>query len=300
MKSTMQNILIVDDTRLNIKIVTDILAEDYKILCATSGREALDIVKSNSIDLILLDIVMPGMDGYEVCKRLKNDQQSRNIPLIFISAMTDMKDEAKGLEMGAIDYISKPFSAPILKARVKNHLELKKYRDILEKQSLMDGLTGIANRRYFDEIFDKEWRRTLRSYGTLSLVFIDIDYFKKYNDYYGHLAGDDCLRQVGSVLKDSLKRAGDVVARYGGEEFVIVLPATSFADATSVGEKVRSNIELLKIVHQRSEVSEHVTVSIGIATVIPEKSMIAASLIEQADKALYQAKRQGRNRVIGF
>ena len=300
MKSIMQNILIVDDTRLNIKIVTDILAEDYKILCATSGREALDIVKSNSIDLILLDIVMPGMDGYEVCKRLKNDQQSRNIPLIFISAMTDMKDEAKGLEMGAIDYISKPFSAPILKARVKNHLELKKYRDILEKQSLMDGLTGIANRRYFDEIFDKEWRRTLRSYGTLSLVFIDIDYFKKYNDYYGHLAGDDCLRQVGSVLKDSLKRAGDVVARYGGEEFVIVLPATSFADATSVGEKVRSNIELLKIVHQRSEVSEHVTVSIGIATVIPEKSMIAASLIEQADKALYQAKRQGRNRVIGF
>jgi len=300
MESIMQNILIVDDTRLNIKIMTDILADDYKIFCATSGKEALEIAMSQSIDLILLDIIMPEMDGYEVCKRLKSDQQTQNIPLIFITAMTNIEDETKGLEMGAIDYIFKPVSAPILRARVKNHLELKMCRDTLEKHCLMDGLTGIANRRYFDDTFDKEWRRALRSGETLSVVFIDIDFFKKYNDCYGHLAGDDCLRQVGNSLKKSLKRAGDLVARFGGEEFVIVLPATPLADAARVGEKVRSNIESLKVVHQTSEVSKYITVSVGIATTIPEINMVPASLLDQADKALYEAKKQGRNRVIGL
>jgi len=297
MESTTQSILIVDDTRLNIKIMTDILADDYKIFCATSGKEALYIAMSQRIDLILLDIIMPEMDGYEVCEKLKSDQHTQNIPVIFISAMTNVEDETKGLEMGAIDYIFKPVSPPILKARVKNHLELKKCRDTLEKQSLMDGLTGIANRRYFDENFDKEWERALLSGDSLSLVFIDIDFFKKYNDYYGHLAGDDCLRQVGKTLRNSV---GDLVARYGGEEFVIVLPATSIAEAACVGEKVRSNIESIGIVHPSSEVSQYVTVSVGIATMIPEKNMIPVSLLEQADAALYQAKRKGRNRVIGI
>jgi len=296
----MQKILIVDDTRLNIKIMTDILADNYKIFSAGSGKEALDIAMSQSIDLILLDIIMPEMDGYEVCKRLKSNQQTKNIPVIFISAMTNVEDETKGLEMGAIDYIFKPVSTPILKARVKNHLELKKYRDILEKRSLMDGLTGIANRCYFDATFDKEWRRALDSGDALSLVFIDIDFFKRYNDCYGHLAGDDCLRQVGSTLKDSLKKAGDLVARFGGEEFIIVLPATSLADAARVGEKVRRNIESIKVVHSRSEVSKYVTISVGIATAVPQENMIPASLLEKADMALYQAKKKGRNRVIGL
>jgi diguanylate cyclase (GGDEF)-like protein len=298
MKSIMQNILIVDDTRLNIKIMTYILEKNYKIFCAASGKEALDIVMSESIDLILLDIIMPEMDGYEVCKIIKSNLKTQNIPIIFISAMTNVEDETRGLEVGAIDYIFKPVSPPILKARVKNHLELKKLRDILERQSTMDELTGIANRRYFDVTFDKEWRRALRSGNTLSLVFIDIDFFKKYNDFYGHLAGDDCLRQVGSTLKQLLRRGGDLVARYGGEEFIIILPATSLANAVLVGEKVRSNIESLKVVHQMSEVSEYVTVSVGIATVIPEENMIAASLLEQVDKALYQAKNRGRNMVF--
>jgi len=299
MEPIIQKILIVDDTRLNIKIMTDILADDYKIFYATSGKEALEIAMTQSLDLILLDIIMPEMDGYEVCKRLKSDPQTQNVPLIFISAMTNIEDETKGLELGAIDYIFKPVTAPILKARVKNHLELKRYRDILEKQSFMDGLTGIANRRYFDEVFDKEWRRALRSGEILSLIFIDIDFFKKYNDYYGHLAGDDCLRQVGNTLKNSLKRAGDLVARYGGEEFVIVLPSTSITDAARVGEKVRRNIESMQVAHQMSEASPYVTVSVGIAAVVPKINMVPASLLEKADKALYQAKRQGRNRVVG-
>lgn len=298
MEEIMQNILIVDDARLNIQIMTDILADDYNILSASSGQEALEIAMSQSVDLILLDIIMPGMDGYEVCQRLKRDCQTKNIPVIFISAMTEVKDETKGLEMGAIDYIFKPVNPAIVKVRVKNHLELKRYRDILEKQSLLDGLTGIANRRHFDDIFDKEWRRALRSGDIVALVFLDIDFFKRYNDYYGHLAGDDCLRKVGSALKNSLKRPGDLVARYGGEEFVIILPGTSQEDATLVGEKVRRNIESLKVVHNMSEVSEYVTVSVGVAAVRPVLNITPASLIAAADGALYHAKRQGRNRVI--
>lgn len=300
MGSIMQTILIVDDARFNIQIITDILAGDYHILSASSGQEALDIALSHSIDLILLDIIMPGMDGYEVCRRLKIDSHTKNIPVIFISAMTEVKDETKGLEMGAIDYIFKPVNPAIVKIRVKNHLELKKYRDLLEQQSLLDGLTGIANRRDFDDVFNKEWRRALRNGDTLALVFLDIDFFKKYNDCYGHLAGDDCLRQVGSTLKNSLQRAGDVVARYGGEEFVIILPGASLGDAALVGEKVRGNIEDMKVKHEMSEVSEYVTVSVGVAAVRPELHIVPASLMAKADSALYHAKRQGRNRVIAF
>lgn len=298
MKSIKPTVLIVDDTRLNIKIMTDILESYYTLFCATSGREALEIATSKKIDLILLDVIMPGMDGYEVCKRLKNDPQTQNIPVIFISAMTNVEDETKGLEVGAIDYIFKPVSPPILKARVRNHIELKTCRDVFEKRSLMDGLTGVANRHYFNRIFNQEWRRALRNRNPLSIVFIDIDFFKKYNDHYGHLAGDECLRKVGTALKDSVERTGDLAARYGGEEFIIVLPVTSGADAIKVGEKVRRNIKALMVAHHMSEVSEYVTVSVGVATVIPDNSMVSASLIAKADSALYQAKRKGRNLVV--
>jgi diguanylate cyclase (GGDEF)-like protein len=276
------------------------LADDYEIFCAGSGTEALAIVMSESIDLVLLDVVMPEMDGYEVCRKLKNNPRTKNIPVIFVSALGNVEDETKGLELGAIDYIHKPFSPAIIKIRIKNHLELKKYRDCLEKLSLMDGLTGISNRRYFDETFDKEWRRAWRHDDILSIIIIDIDFFKKYNDYYGHLAGDDCLRQVGRVLKDSIKRAGDLVARYGGEEFVVILPSTSQEDAAKLAEKIRANVESLRVAHQMSKISEYVTVSIGIATVRPEKNMDPAGLIEKADTALYQAKNTGRNRVVAY
>lgn len=299
MEPIMQNILIVDDTRMNIQIMKDILADSYVIFCATSGKEALNIAMSQRIDLILLDVVMPEMNGYEVCRRLKATPNTRNIPIIFVSAMSDVEDETKGLEMGAIDYIFKPVNPAIVKIRVKNHLELKRYRDILEEQSLLDGLTGIANRRHFDQVFDKEWRRALRRGEELAVIFLDIDYFKNYNDYYGHLTGDDCLRQVGSVLKEFIKRGGELVARYGGEEFIIILSSTTLPEAIRVGEIVRKKIESLQIAHPMSEVSAYVTVSVGVATVIPQKDMMPSSLLKKADHALYQAKKNGRNRVEG-
>jgi|GEM_PF-2605800 len=180
----------------------------------------------------------------------------------------------------------------------KGHLALKKYRDLLEKISRMDGLTGLANRRYFDEVFAKEWRHALQTGDLLTILLLDIDFFKKYNDSYGHLAGDACLQQVGTVLNESLKEAGDFVARYGGEEFVAILLSKTQKDALHVAEKVRGNIEALKINHQMSEVCQYVTVSVGVATVRPDKDMTPASLVDKADNALYQAKRENRNSVV--
>ena len=297
MECETQRILIVDDTKLSNQIMKDILGNDYDILVSTSGEEALVLAASESIDLILLDVEMPGMDGYEVCRKLKKNPYTKNIPVIFVSAANDVQHETKGLEIGAIDYIIKPSNPAIIKARVKNHLELKKYRDILERISLIDGLTGIANRRHFDQTLEKEWRRALRYRDILSLALIDIDFFKKYNDYYGHLAGDECLQKVGSILTESLKRASDLGARYGGEEFVILLPSTAKDGALTVTERIRSNVEELRISHEMSEVAKHVTVSIGVAAIRPELDKVPSELIRQADSALYQAKNAGRNRV---
>lgn len=178
------------------------------------------------------------------------------------------------------------------------HLALKKYRDILEKISRMDGLTGLANRRYFDEIFAKEWRHALITGDLLTILLLDIDFFKKYNDFYGHLAGDACLQQIGNVLHESLQGAGGFVARYGGEEFVAILLGKSQEDALYVAEKVRGNIEALKITHPMSEVCQYVTVSVGVATVRPDENMVPANLVDKADNALYQAKRENRNSVV--
>lgn len=291
-------ILIVDDTSLNNKIMRDILIDKYEVLVATSGEEALSIAISEKVDLILLDVIMPGMDGYETCRKLKDDPKTRNIPVIFVSAANNERDEIKGLEIGAIDYIIKPSSPAIINARVKNHLELKKYRDILEQLSLIDGLTGIANRRHFDETLEKEWRLALANDNMISLILLDIDFFKKFNDHYGHLVGDDCLRKVVKVLIEALKRDGDFLARYGGEEFAVILPSTSMEKAWNISERLRTNVESLKIAHQESKVSEYVTVSIGVATIKANGNMAPDRLIEKADYALYQAKHEGRNRVV--
>lgn len=297
MKTIKQRVLIVDDSIINIKIMLRILEDDYEILYATSGEEALSLVLLYNVDIILLDVLMPGLDGYEVCKRLKSQPLTENIPIIFVSGMSNVDDETKGLEAGAIDYIVKPFNTTIVKMRVKNHLELKKYRDLLENLSLRDGLTGIANRRYFDENYNIEWQRALCKNETVAVLLLDIDFFKNYNDFYGHLQGDECLRQVARALDDSMKGSGGFAARYGGEEFVVLLPLGTLEEALHIGEKLRKNIESLRIHHSTSTISEHITLSIGVAVMKPEENMPSRSLLEMADHALYQAKHQGRNKV---
>jgi diguanylate cyclase (GGDEF)-like protein len=298
MESRKQTVLIVDDTPANIKLLSVVLGRAHELLFAVSSREALELAAAQTPDLILLDVMMPEMDGYEVCAQLKADPRTRSIPVIFVTAMSREEDEAKGLEVGGIDYITKPYSAPIVRARVRNHLELKRYRDFLENLSATDGLTGIPNRRRFDEFLDCEWRRTMRSQLPLSLIMLDLDFFKAYNDHYGHLAGDDCLRQVAEALAGGVRRPADLVARYGGEEFVCVLPETEMSGARQVAQQLWEKVGALQIPHAYSSVSEHVTISAGVATLTPAVGQKLTDIIARADAQLYVAKRSGRNQVV--
>ena len=294
----MPKILIVDDVPTNIKVLIQALRNpEYDILAATNGPDALAIAVSAQPDLILLDIMMPKMDGYEVCTELKKNKKTEQIPVIFVTVKDEDEDEARGLDLGAVDYITKPIRAPIVKARIRNHLELKRQRDLLEKLSSVDVLTGIPNRRRFNEFLDLEWRRTLRTRSSLSIIMMDIDYFKLFNDYYGHAAGDECLRKVAQTVVNSIKRITDIVARYGGEEFISVLPLVEMDDAITIAKRVQLSVVALKIPHVLSSVSEYVTMSLGVATTVPSLDITSGSLIEAADKALYEAKSAGRNQV---
>ncbi|OQX26724.1 MAG: diguanylate cyclase response regulator [Desulfobacteraceae bacterium IS3] len=296
-----QRILIVDDAPENIRILAQALKTDYKTTFATAGAQAIKFAMSEEPpDLILLDIMMPEMDGYEVCRRLKAEHKTKNIPVIFITAMNQEEDETKGLDIGAVDYIIKPFSMAIVKARVRTHLELKRHRDILENLSSLDGLTAIPNRRRFDEVLQTEWRHCMRESSPLSLVMIDIDYFKNFNDTRGHQAGDDCLKRVAKALANSVKRPMDIVARYGGEEFAAILPKTDRDGAVFVAETMRDNIESLNISHPNSPVAGYVTISLGSATVLPDNRSDSDILVKAADDALFQAKREGRNSIRGI
>jgi len=221
-------LLVVDDQPINIQALYRIFAPDHRVLMATSGAKALALCREDPPDLVLLDVEMPELDGYEVCARLKADEATRNIPVIFVTSHTDADEETKGLELGATDFIAKPVNPAVVRARVKTHLTLKAQSDLLRQMVFLDGLTGVANRRCFDERLDVEWRRAARSASPLALLMLDVDHFKRFNDCYGHQMGDECLRQVAAAIKGSLVRPGDVVARYGGEEFACILPATDF------------------------------------------------------------------------
>lgn len=293
-----QTVLIVDDEPINIKALEAVLGTDYNLIFASNGEEALKLASGDlQPDLILMDIIMPGMDGYEVCALLKKKKRTRNIPVVFLTAKWETSEEARGLDLGAVDYIRKPFSPPIIKARIRNHLELKKNRDLLENLSTLDGLTNIPNRRRFDEIYAHEWQRASRSQAPLSLLFIDIDHFKNFNDLYGHLTGDDCLKSVARVLQSSLGRPADFLARFGGEEFIILLPDTSERGCRHLAEAIRAAVDNLSLPHAASPIADHVTVSIGAVTCTNPAGYSRFELLENADRALYQAKNEGRNRV---
>ena len=293
-------ILIVDDTVENLQLLSGMLAMDYTVKVATSGERALEITSNakNSLDLILLDIMMPEMDGYEVCRRLKYDTATSEIPIIFVSANDEVKDQMRGFNLGAVDYIVKPFELPLVKARIKTHIQLREKTKMLEELAMIDGLTGIANRRKFDETYKSEFSRAIRNNKSLSLLMIDIDYFKSYNDGYGHGhgAGDECLVKVAHQLYETLSRTSDFIGRYGGEEFVIILPEIDTQGVMLVAQKLKENIEKLDIPHEYSKVSSHVTISIGCATITPRSESNSAELLKLADEQLYKAKKT-RNRV---
>jgi len=293
-------ILIVDDTPTNIQVLAENLVKDYRVKVASSGAAALETITRQGIpDLILLDVMMPQMDGYEVCRRLKNNPQTATIPVIFVTAMNGGRNEELGLNFGAMDYITKPFYLPVVKARIRNHIRLKQMTDMLESMAWIDGLTSISNRRRFDQTLEKEWKRAQRNRLPLAIIMVDIDYFKAYNDSYGHGKGDECLKLVATLLSTAVSRPGDLVARYGGEEFVILLPETDAMGARQVGEQVCADVESEQIPHIESPISRWVTISVGYAALIPESDQVSSLLVNQADRMLYQAKESGRNRVYG-
>ncbi len=321
------SLLIVDDDPMNREILYRHLRNlGYtNIISADSGKSCLEAVASQPVDLILLDMMMPIMNGLETLENLKVHKEWRIIPVIIISALDEKAMMLSCIQKGAEDYLIKPYDRVLLKARVSACLD-KKYlhdREILNKQKLegaykelavayyeleiiknelealshRDGLTGIANRRYFDTVLDREWKSALREKKCLSLVLFDIDYFKKYNDTYGHLAGDDCLCQVAIAASRVTKRPRDTLARYGGEEFAVILPETDLMGAGVCAEKIRAEIEILQIKHESSQINPYVTASIGVSTIVPNLQTTSLQLIKEADLALYQAKRDGRNRV---
>lgn len=294
-------ILIVDDDRTNINILGSMLVNDYEILVATNGEQALKVVSDNpQLDLILLDVQMPGPDGFQVCQQLKQNQHSKDIPVIFITANSNLDAERIGLMMGAVDYITKPFNEHIVQLRVKNQMELKRQRDLLHQLSKIDGLTGISNRQRFDEYLEDEWQRGIRNKSSLALILLDIDFFKNFNDYYGHTEGDECLKKIAHSIQASLERRVDLAARYGGEEFACVLPNTSINGAKHMAEKIRTNIELLNIPHENSSCHSVASVSIGVYALLPTPGVQPVTLVKLADKNLYKAKELGRNQVVAI
>ena len=292
-------LLVVDDQPINIQALYQAFAADHQVFMATGGEQALALCASKQPDLVLLDVVMPGMDGFEVCRRLKADEATRDIPVIFVTAHHDEAAETRGLDAGAVDFISKPINPTIVRARVRTHLTLKAQADLLRQWVYVDGLTGVHNRRWFDERLAAEWGRALRDRSALSVVMIDVDFFKRFNDRYGHQAGDDCLRRVGATLKAGVQRPSDLVARYGGEEFVCLLPDTPLAGALVLARQLGQQVHELQIAHGDSAAAPVVSISLGVCSKPEDAVGTADALLREADGQLYLAKSSGRHRACG-
>lgn len=290
-------VLIVDDDRVNRTLLAELLHPECRVILAKDGVSALARIDEDAdVDLVLLDVSMPQMDGYEVLRRLREDARTADTAVIFITATADAAAEERGLSLGALDFLPKPIQPAIVRARVRNHLKLAAQRKELERLAERDSLTGIANRRRFDQAFELAWRRAARTDDELALAMVDVDHFKQYNDLYGHGAGDEALREIAQCLLNATRRPYDLAARYGGEEFVLLLHGV--ADLQRHLEELRSDVAALQIEHTASPTAAFVTVSAGGVVARVHGQFHPALLFDQADALLYQAKRQGRNRVL--
>ena len=301
------SILLVDDDPTVIGVLGTILQEFGRLRFATSGQDALRMARQSVPDLILLDIEMPGMSGFDVCAAMKEMPLLMDVPIIFISSHEDDEHEVAGLALGASDFITKPPRAAQVVARVRMHLRMKQLADALRNAAYQDGLTQIANRRHFEETLHREWLRAQRVGSPTALLMIDIDAFKKYNDHYGHPAGDRCLQAVAQAIQQAVHRPADLAARYGGEEFAVLLPETDSCGARFLAMHLVQAVAALRLPHAGSPVAEHVTLSIGVSAFEDAATASSghaglghppvASLLAAADQALYAAKEAGRNQA---
>jgi len=294
-----EKILIATNDDSLINDLSSSLDKDFQVEISQSGEWVYDsCLQANSPDLVLMDIHLEDVDGFLTCSKIKDNTESHNISVILFSTDKDSRQEVKAFDSGANDFIVMPNAKEVINARARVLLRLKRTTDLLEQFSRLDSLTEIPNRREFDRVLEKEWLRAKRENKAISLILLDVDHFKKYNDNYGHPDGDKCLKEIAQTLEQSIRRAHDTVARYGGEEFVIVLPDTDKEGAIRVAEQIRSNINSKAIPHEFSETDKVVTASQGIATIIPTAPFSPRNLIDSADVALYSAKNAGRNRYM--
>jgi diguanylate cyclase (GGDEF)-like protein len=308
-------ILLVDDTVTERMIMTALLKNlGYEIVSAENGQQALDLYNKEYFDLVLLDVVMPVMDGYETSRQIRAMSKTEYdwTPIILLSGRTEPNDIATGIKAGADDYLTKPVDLVILSAKMQAmqriatmrqrlleiSAELEEANASLQRMANVDALTELTNRRQMDKYFERMLSHCARSKLPLSIIMLDIDYFKDYNDHYGHPAGDSCLKKIAKILERSITRPIDMAARYGGEEFIVILPETPLEGAQHLAESIRSGIEKLSIPHAKSLDYGKVTVSLGVAGALPSDKADMQNVIKEADLALYQAKQNGRNRVF--
>ena len=298
----MPHILVIDDDPFNHVLLAEGLGDEFELLFAKHWREVVEIVgHSPRLDLVILDVDMPEVDGFEVCWRLKDTEFGRELPLIFMTGVDDVESQIKGFSLGAVDYIMRPFALPVVRARLRTHVTLRRQTQLLQQLALMDGLTGIANRRCFDQHYHREWRRALRTGCPLGLALIDADHFKLFNDRCGHGAGDDCLRRIATLGREAMRRPGDLIARVGGEEFALLLPETEAAGVHCVVDKLREGIAARLQGQYRATddgLRLPVTVSIGCGAIRPDRLDDPADFLTRIDRRLYRAKSGGRNRVV--
>lgn len=293
-------LLVVDDQPVNIQAIYEIFAGSYEVFMATSGEQALNFCRNTPPDLVLLDRIMPEMDGLEVCHQLKQQLQTRHIPVIFVTASGQTDEEMACWAVGAADFVTKPVNPVTLRKRVEAHLALARQADRMRDRSAVDSLTGIASRRYFDSRFKDAWRHSMRTQLPVSLILADIDFFKRYNEHYGHARGDACLRQIALAFKDSLKRAYDIVARFGGEEFICLLPETPLEGAEQVASTLANAVQTLAIEHLDNDGSAIVTISLGVCSQIARQAEDHEMLIKETERQLRHAKQQGRRQVCSI
>lgn len=280
-----------------LDIFQSIFSHDLKIKSAKTGNDGISLALNEKPDLIFLGIMGSDMTGLDTLKELKKSRDTKNIPVIVFTDKDNEKIEEKSLNLGAVDYISEPFSGVIVKARVYNQLQIIRQMRTIEQISLLDPLTNIRNRRSFNDRLNTEWRRCLRDRSPLSFMMVDVDKFKQYNDTYGHPQGDTLLKALAMIFEASARRPADLIARLGGEEFGILLPNTPIKPAMEIAEIIRTSVELLRVMTADGVTETRTTISIGVAALVPAEGLHSQDLIEKADQLLYEAKTTGRNRV---